>query len=383
MRLLDQIRARTEIASETADIATASTFGTPHAILAASRITAAAQDDQHAEIVDRAVRWAQKEVGKGGNRKMVAVRAVERLGVEFARKLLEVIDGDVSIEVDGRLAYKRRPTIDRARAMHAQLRDLGVDTSRILLMIPATWEGIEAAQKLTAKDGIRCHLTLVFGMHQLAAAAAAKAAVISPAVGRISDFHRKKEGVEAFAPADDPGIKVALEMADYLDHLHPDTILMPATFRGIAQAAALASMPRLSLPPALLEMLAEESAELTLPERTPSQPEALAIDAARFQAMQADPLSSQKLQSGVKNASWAMISQEKQLVDWISQRQDHAAAGSTSKLFEIWDYDGDGYIDREEWGGSDEVFNALDKNRDGRITLEEMALGLGAPYREE
>ena len=384
MSLLDQLRQRSEIASETADIQSLADLDVPHVILGASRITAAAQDARHGDIVDAAVRWAQKEVGKGGNRKMVAVRAVEGLAVEFARRLLEIVRGDVSLEVDGRLAYQRRPTIERARAMHAQLAALGADTSRILFMIPATWEGIEAARKLAEKDGIRCHLTLVFGMHQLAAAAAAKAAVISPAVGRISDFHRKKEGVERFEPARDPGVLLTAQMADYLAHHGRESVIMPATFRGAEQAAALAGMPRLSLPPALLAELAVTEGELSIAEREATAPEPLTIAAGRFQALHAaDPVASQKLQRGVKNLSWAVLSQEKQLIDWIARRQDDAVATSAYELFKIWDYDGDGFIDREEWGGSDEVFNALDKNRDGRITLEEMALGLGAPQRRD
>jgi transaldolase len=384
MSLLDHLRQRSEIAAESADIQSFADLDVHHAILSASRITAAAQDERHGDIVDAAVRWAQKEVGKGGNRKMVAVRAVEGLAVEFARKLLEVVRGDVSLEVDGRLAYQRRPTIERARAMHAQLNGLGADVSRILFMIPATWEGIEAARKLAEKDGIRCHLTLVFGMHQLAAAAAAKAAVISPAVGRISDFYRKKDGVEAFDPAHDPGVILTARMADYLVHHGRDSVLMPSTFRGREQAAALAGMQRLSLPPALLAELAEAEGELAVPSWEATTPEPLTIDSGRFQALHAaDPVASQKLQSGVKNLSWAVLSQEKQLAEWITRRQDHAVASSAYELFKIWDYDGDGFIDREEWGGSDEVFNALDKNRDGRITLEEMALGLGAPQRHD
>ncbi len=93
----------------------------------------------------------------------------------------------------------------------------------------------------------------------------------------------------------------------------------------------------------------------------------------------ADQLSCSKLSAGVKNLSWARVSHEKQLIDWIETRQDEAATTAAATLFAIWDYDGDGFIDREEWGGTDEVFNALDRNNDGRVSLAEMAIGLGAP----
>ena len=386
--LLASLAAHSAIVPETAEIATVRRYGSTHVNLSASHITAAAQLPEHARVVDDAVAWAQKQVGKGGNRKLVAIRAVERLAVEFVQEMLDVVDGQVSVEVDGRLAYKRRPTIDRARSLINQLVDLGVDKERVLLKIPATWEGIEAAGKLSSSDGIHCHMTLVFGLHQLAACADSGATVISPAVGRITDWHKKKDGVDGYTSEEDPGVRATIAMHDYLAHHGYSTLLMPGMFRSIEQAIALAGSERLSLPLKLLTLLEEQEGEVTakLSRGVAVGPstERLTIDASSFSSMHsADELSSSKLQSAVRNLSWAVVSQEKQLVDWIGARQDEAAHTSTLALFKIWDYDGDGYIDREEWGGTEEVFNALDRDSNGRISLEEMAIGLGAPYRPE
>ncbi|MDW8200445.1 MAG: hypothetical protein RML75_04455 [Cyanobacteriota bacterium SKYGB_h_bin112] len=49
-------------------------------------------------------------------------------------------------------------------------------------------------------------------------------------------------------------------------------------------------------------------------------------------------------------------------------------------MFRVYDLDGDGFITREEWAGTDAVFDALDVNKDGKITPEEMASGLGAVF---
>lgn len=368
-----------ELATESTHAYALRRYGVKHVDLSASKVTVAAQQAEHVDVVQAAIEWAQREVGKGGNRKMVGIRAVERFQLELARKLLELVPGEVSVEVDARLAYKRRPTIEKARAMWTQLEELQVDTSRILLKLPATWEGIEAARKLADKNGIRCHLTMVFGMHQLAGAAQAGAEVISPPVGRITDFYKKRAGVDGYPPEEDPGVLLVRRMQHYLERHHPEAQLMPVAFRGFGQAVALAGVPRISLPAPFLEEL-EKCDEPTPVEVDDPAELPLELDAGTYQRLQtADPVATDKLASGIKNLSWAVISQEKQLVDWITQRQDEAAETSTLTLFRIWDYDNDGYIDREEWSGTDEVFNALDRNNDGRISLEEMALGLGAP----
>jgi len=385
MTLLDDLTAHSTIVPETAELAVVQQFRAEHVNLSGARITAAAQQPAQKDIVDSAIAWAQKKVGKGGNRKLVAMQAVQRLQVEFADALVGMVAGTVSLEVDGRLAYKRRPTIDRAREIIEQLEERSVDKSRVLLKIPATWEGIEAARKLRDKSDIQCCLTLVFGMHQLAAAADAGAAVISPAVGRISDWHKKKQGVDGFDPEDDPGVKAAIAMHDYLVRHGYETQLMPGMFRGIGQAIALAGCDKLTLPPKLLSLLAQDSGEAAV--RVTRQgaddrgADKLEIDNKSFATLHAaDELASSKLSSAVQNLSWSVVSQQKQLVDYIAKHQDVAAESSTSTLFQIWDYDGDGFIDREEWNGSDAVFNALDRDNNGRVSLEEMALGLGAPY---
>jgi transaldolase len=384
---LDGLRALSEVVPETADLAAVQQYGARHVNLSASHITSAAQDPAHNDVVLAAIDWAQKKVGKGGNRKLVAIRAVERLPVELARRLIDIVDGDVSIEVDGRLAYKRRATIDRARALVDQLEEAGVPKQRVLLKITGTWEGIQAADKLREKNDIRCHMTLVFGMHQLAACADAGAAVIAPAVGRITDWHKKKLGVDGFSVDDDPGVKQAIAMHGYLKQHGYDSKLMPGTFRNVEQAIALAGCELLTLPPKLLTLLEESDGavqrRLDGDGATPAT-DKLVIDAATFQAMNADdPVSAAKLSSGVKNHSWALVAQEKQLGDWISTRQDVAASSSTVALFQTWDYDGDGFIDREEWNGTEAVFNAIDRDNNGRISLEEMAIGLGAPFKPE
>jgi transaldolase len=385
--LLRALGSCSELVPETAELEVVKRYAPKHVNLSASRITSAAQQPEHARIVDDAIAWAQKDLGKGKNRKAVAMRAVERLAVEFAQEMLGLCAGRVSVEVDGRLAYKKKQIVDKARWLVGQLEELGIAKDRVLAKIPATWEGIEAAAELKNKHGIGCHLTLVFGLHQVAAAADAGVSVISPAAGRITDFHKKDASGE-YRADDDPAVAAVAAMDDYLARHGYDAQVMASMFRGLEQAVALAGCPMLTLPPAILEELEQRDGAVEprlhrdgAAERAADK---LAVDAGRFsQLHKDDACASQKLQAGVQNLSWAMVSQEKQLADWIVTRQDQAAESSTMALFETWDYDGDGYIDREEWSGTEEVFNALDRDKNGRISLEEMAIGLGAPFKRE
>ncbi len=380
--LLEKLLAQTEIIPESTEVALIASVRARHVSLAVARITAAAQDPAHGAIVDAAIHWAQKDVGKGGNRKLVAMRAVERLSVEFARALAAQVPGQVSVELDARIAYQKRATIDKARSLVAQLEELGVHKERVIVKLPATLEGIEAAAILRGKSDIRCLMTLVFGAHQVAASADAGAHSIAPAVGRISDWHKQQAG--AIVGAEDPALETVWEMRDYLRTHSYDTLLVPCAFRGLEQVLAFRGIECMALPSALIEELHARHDDLSQTSARatgqPSKHERLAVDAAAYNRLHAaDPLANAKLQEGIRNLGFAVVSQQQQLGEWIQKRQDTSAESALLAFFGVWDYDGDGYIDREEWNGTETVFNALDRDRDGRISVQELALGLGAP----
>ena len=77
----------------------------------------------------------------------------------------------------------------------------------------------------------------------------------APAVGRISDAHRKQQGVDRFPIERDPGVLAALEMRNYLKNHHYETEVMPCAFRTIEQVMAVADCARIALPVKLLELL--------------------------------------------------------------------------------------------------------------------------------
>lgn len=85
-------------------------------------------------------------------------------------------------------------------------KDIGIPKERILIKIASTWEGIQAARELE-KEGIHCNLTLLFGFQQAVACAEAGVTLISPFVGRILDWYKKKNPEADYAGAKDPGVQ--------------------------------------------------------------------------------------------------------------------------------------------------------------------------------
>jgi transaldolase len=108
----------------------------------------------------------------------------------------------------------------------------------------------------------------------------------------------------------------------------------------------------------------------------------LSFDEAAFRkAHEADKMAKDKLEEGISGFSKAIVALEKLLDERYKALRAKATAGAKAReFFKLYDLDGDGFITREEWGGSLAVFMALDVDADGKITPEEMAAGLGGAF---
>src|SRR5579864_4854987 len=103
---------------------------------------------EYAPVVDDALLWAKREAGPGANKDGVVKRAIDRLSVEFGLRILKIVPGRVSTEVDARLSFDTKGTIDKAHQIIGQYEAAGATRDRILIKIASTWEGIQAAQHL-------------------------------------------------------------------------------------------------------------------------------------------------------------------------------------------------------------------------------------------
>jgi transaldolase len=382
--LLEQLNTMTVTVADTGDIHSIQQFKPRDATTNPSLITAAAQMSEYRDIVDGALRWAEKKAG-GAESKRIVSFAIDRLAVEFGLRILEIVPGRVSTEVDARLSFDTEATIAKGRYLIQLYEASGASRERVLIKIASTWEGIRAAEVLE-KEGIHCNLTLLFGMHQAVACAEAGVTLISPFVGRILDWYKKDTGRDAYPPAEDPGVLSVRRIYDYFKRYGYKTQVMGASFRNAGEIVELAGCDLLTIAPALLAELQKQTGTLTrkLDPAASAQKEIakIAMDEAVFRAMhQEDRMAHDKLDEGIAGFSKALVALEKLLQERLRALRGQARAGAAAyDFFKIYDLDGDGFITREEWGGSEAVFAALDVNGDGRISPEEMGAGLGAAF---
>jgi transaldolase len=380
--LLDQLRAMTVVVADTGDFQAIHRYMPRDATTNPSLIAAAAQMPEYQNVVDDTLLQARQNLGPTATHQEVVSLAFDKLAITFGLRILAIIPGRVSTEVDARLSWDSGATVRKAREIIAQYEAAGIDRARVLIKIASTWEGIRAAEMLEA-EGIHCNLTLLFGLHQAVACAEARVTLISPFVGRILDWYKKATGKD-YASAEDPGVTSVTRIYNYYKRFDYKTEVMGASFRNTGEIIELAGCDLLTISPALLKELAEAEGVL---ERKLDPALAATSDLARieidketFDAMHAaDPMASDKLAEGIQGFTKALENTETLLARRLSQLEsDTTLARSSGEIFQVYDLNGDGFITREEWLGTDAVFDAMDADHDGRISLAELRSGLGA-----
>ncbi|MEH2026114.1 transaldolase [Nostoc sp.] len=328
--LLEQLRKMTVVVADTGDIQAIEKFKPQDATTNPSLITAAAQMSGYQGIVDHTLLQAKKDAGAGANQAQIVSLAFDRLAVAFGLKILQIIPGRVSTEVDARLSYDTEATLTKARDLIAQYKAAGIGCDRVLIKIASTWEGIRAAEILE-KEGIHCNLTLLFGLHQAIACAEAGVTLISPFVGRILDWHKKDTGRDSYPAAEDPGVLSVTKIYNYYKKFGYKTEVMGASFRNLGEITELAGSDLLTISPSLLAELQSTVAELPRkldPAKAANLSiEKISIDKATYDKMHAaDRMANDKLDEGIKGFTKALEDLEKLLADRLVRLEGEVVA---------------------------------------------------------
>ena len=380
--LLEQLSTMTVVVADTGDLEAIRKFTPRDATTNPSLILAAAQIPAYQNLIDEALRSSRKLIGPNAPVEDVVHEALDEISVIFGKEILKIVPRRVSTEVDARLSYDTDATIEKGRKLIRLYNDAGISNDRVLIKIASTWEGIKAAEVLE-KEGIHCNLTLLFGFGQAVACAEAGVTLISPFVGRILDWYKADTGRDSYPGPEDPGVISVTRIFNYYKTYGYTTEVMGASFRNIDEIIELAGCDLLTISPKLLDQLRESNVELSqkLDGSNPTGgEEQIHVDRERFDVMmKEDRMATDKLGEGIKGFSKAIETLEHQLAHRLAELEGGSAFGhAVQEIFMLNDMNGDGSITRDEWLGSDAVFDALDKDHDGLISQEDVRQGFGA-----
>jgi len=322
MNLLEQLREMTVVVADTGDLKAIEECKPQDATTNPSLITAAAQMPEYQGIVDETLSGARETLGSTAAATEVVTLAFDRLAVSFGLKILDLIPGRVSTEVDARLSYDTEATITKGREIIAQYETAGVSRDRILIKIASTWEGIQAAAVLE-DEGISCNLTLLFGLHQAIACADNNITLISPFVGRILDWYKKDSGRDSYPAAEDPGVISVTDVYNYYKRFGYTTEVMGASFRNLGEITELAGVDLLTISPGLINELATTEGELpqklNAADALNANIERVAVNKDVFDVMHAENrMASDKLSEGIAGFTAALEKLETLLADRLS-----------------------------------------------------------------
>ncbi|MDA0292438.1 MAG: transaldolase [Verrucomicrobia bacterium] len=310
MNQLDQLKQFTTVVADTGDFESIRQFSPQDATTNPSLIFKAVSQPEYAPLLDQAV--AER---KGANLPRVELirEIIDDLLTIFGEKILQIVPGRVSTEVDARLSFDTPATIEKARKLIGLYEKRGVCKERVLIKIASTWEGICAAEALH-QDGINCNLTLLFSLPQAIACAEAKVRLISPFVGRIYDWYKAKTGQE-YTGANDPGVQSVRVIYNYFKKFGYETQVMGASFRNTSQILELAGCDLLTISPDLLAGLQSSDGavarQLSVEEAKASDVAKVTMDEKTFRWMlNEDAMGTEKLAEGIRKFTEDIIKLE-------------------------------------------------------------------------
>jgi transaldolase len=318
MNQLDQLKKFTTVVADTGDFESMKTYKPQDATTNPSLILQAAEKPEYRHLVEKAITELK---GSGPTGAALTDVIIDRILVLFGLEILKIVPGRVSTEVDARLSFNTKATIDKAHQLIAAYEKEGHSRNRILIKIASTWEGIKAAESLE-KEGIHCNLTLLFSFAQAIACAEANVQLISPFVGRILDWYKASTGKD-YQGDEDPGVISVRSIYNYYKKFGYKTEVMGASFRNKGELLALAGCDLLTISPSLLAQLQASDepiiAKLTAEEAAASDHHKITLNESDFRFMlNEDPMATEKTAHGIRAFSADIVKLEKLIEDMLA-----------------------------------------------------------------
>lgn len=311
---LTQLKTMTSVVADTGDFQAIEQYQPEDATTNPSLLLKAAELAQYRSHIQDALDWAQHQSQSPTQR---LKDACTKFAVHIGCEILKMIPGRVSTEIDARLSFDVTQSVASAQRIIGLYAEQGVDRSRVLIKLAATWEGIQAAKALE-QMGISCNLTLMFCMAQARACAEANVTLISPFVGRILDWYQKEQP-QTYTAHNDPGVLSVTDIFRYYKMHAYRTIIMGASFRNIGQVLALAGCDKLTISPKLLQELQtchdEVSCVLFFDDVVQARPAAMTEAQFRFELNQ-NAMATEKLAEGIRLFARDQEALEQRLRAW-------------------------------------------------------------------
>lgn len=322
---LDQLKEFTTVVIDTGDFNLIKKYKPTDATTNPSLLLAACNMPEYDEVIKEAVGYGIKATADkkpSPEDPELITNICDKLGVIFGTKILDIVPGYVSTEVDARLSFDTEATIKKAEKLIDMYSKVGVSKDRILIKIASTWEGIQAARKLQ-KKGIQTNLTLMFNFYQAIACAQADCTLISPFVGRILDWYKKSTGKD-YTPEEEPGVQSVSRIYNYYKKFGHKTYVMGASFRNSGEITNLAGCDRLTIAPKLLDELSASTAQITRKlspthaEEECKDPEVKVTEKLFRWEMNEDAMATEKLAEGIRKFSEDIVSLENIIKEKVS-----------------------------------------------------------------
>ncbi|WP_343126597.1 transaldolase [Buchnera aphidicola] len=251
MNQLESLKKHSIIVVDSGDIEQISKFSPSDATTNPSLILHSILSKKYEFIFENSLKYARL---KGGTHKKKIMNAGDRIAVMFGKEILKYIPGYISTEINSKFSFNIEECVQKAEKLINMYGEMGVKKSRILIKLAATWEGVQAA-KILKKKAILCNLTLVFSFAQAQICAESGVFLISPFVGRISDWYMKNFDSKNISKEEDKGVLALKKIFYYYKKYNYKTIIMGASFRNIQQIFSIAGCDKITISPILLNIL--------------------------------------------------------------------------------------------------------------------------------